>query len=322
MPIEANDVKRLPPKVILVPPPLGSAVPRKHINNIIGASIMGGIAGIALMAAQGWGILQWTATLIPLGATIVVVVAVSTRRKNKQLDAQRQAFRERCPSDRLEPSAAALVKPWEDPNRAPKIEDVKVALAGTLGEGDVDRAIIVCYGEAAVPDVGELHFEPEIITPTGAVRRQLVWLAIAGALIAWCVFDYANILPSWLPGARALMGGLMYFFAAGAIALSVWVWRGMIRPTYIRLAPGVIQVLVYSLSNRQPTVRSYPMETGTLAILTRIRKHLILTLARGETADTLLFSRMDRPQQRIDQTWRALLSTAPTPPLSNEMLVG
>jgi hypothetical protein len=96
----------------------------------------------------------------------------------------------------------------------------------------------------------------------------------------------------------------------------------MIRPTYYRLAPGVIQVLVYSLSSRRPMIRSYPMEAGTLAVFTRIRKHLILTLARGENTDMLSFSHMDRPQERIEQAWKALLSTAPTPPLSDEALVG
>jgi hypothetical protein len=118
------------------------------------------------------------------------------------------------------------------------------------------------------------------------------------------------------------MGMFTYFLVAGAIALGVWIWRGMIKPTYYRLAPGVIQVLVYSLSSRRPMIRSYPMEAGTLAVFTRIRKHLILALARGENTDMLSFSRMDRPQERIEQAWSALLSTAPTPPLSNDSLVG
>jgi hypothetical protein len=64
------------------------------------------------------------------------------------------------------------------------------------------------------------------------------------------------------------------------------------------------------------------MEAGTLAVLTRIRKKLYLTLSRGSHKDALAFATMRQPQQWIDRTWRALLSTAPTPPRSEEELVG
>ena len=136
------------------------------------------------------------------------------------------------------------------------------------------------------------------------------------------LLDQLRLLPTWIPGIRPFLGVFTYFLIAGAIALAVWVWRGMIRPTYIRMAPGVIQILEYRYSRSQPTIRSYPMQPGTLAVFTRIRKHPILTLAREENKDMLLFSRMQQPAQRIERTWQALLSTAPTPPLTDDALVG
>ncbi|HUU82428.1 MAG TPA: hypothetical protein VM243_02885, partial [Phycisphaerae bacterium] len=173
-----------------------------------------------------------------------------------------------------------------------------------------------------VPEVGRLHFEPEIVTPTGGIWRQLIWLPIAGTLIGLCLLYYLRVLPAWLPVTRGFLWGFAYFFAAGAIALAVWIWKGTIRPTYLRMAPGMIQVLVYSISKAKPAICSYAMEGGTLAVFTRIRKRRLLTLSRGPNEDVLWFSRMREPQRQIERAWRALLSTAPTPPLSDEDLVG
>jgi hypothetical protein len=140
--------------------------------------------------------------------------------------------------------------------------------------------------------------------------------------ITWCLLDGLQLLPSWLPGARALLGGFMYFLVAGVIALAVWVRKGMIHPTYIRMAPGVIQVLECRFRKPRPAIRSYPMEPSTLMLLTRIRKKLILTLSRGDHQDVFSFSEMQQPAQRIERTWQTLLSTAPTPPPSRNELLG
>ena len=239
-------------------------MPRERIRGIVCVCILGGVLCFGVLAVKGVSNSLCVKIMGCVCAGASVVVAASFWWINRCYQAQRRAFLRQHPSGEADPLAGALATAWKDADRVPKLADVRAVLTGVVAEQETNRACLVCYGEAGVPDVGELHFEPEIITPTGAVRRQLIWLAIAGALIAWCLFDYINLLPSWLPGARPLMGGLMYFFVAGAIALSVWIWRGMIRPTYVRLAPGVIQVLVYPLSNRQPIIRSYPMEPGTL----------------------------------------------------------
>lgn len=320
--MSATGTTRFSPEIIFVPPPPGPGMPRKRLRGPITACIAGGLVCLALVLVQGWGPWQWMMIMAPMYLVVAIIVAVSAWRVNRTHRALRRAFFEKQPSDGADPLAAALCKAWPEPDRPPKLENVRAALREVVSEDKADRAQIVCFGVADVPEVGELYFEPEVVTPTGAVWRQLIWLLIAGVLIGWCLLDFLDVLPSWLPGARPLLGGFAYFFVAGAIALAMWIWKGMIRPTYIRMAPGVIQLLEYRYSSSKPTIRSYPIEPGTLAIFARVRKHLMLTLARDDSQDVLRLTRMRRSEELIRRAWQALLSTAPTPPLSDKQLVG
>ena len=109
---------------------------------------------------------------------------------------------------------------------------------------------------------------------------------------------------------------------AGAVALAVWVWKGMIRATYIPTAPGIIQVLIHRPLGNRPSIRSYPMEPGTSVVFPPIRKRLTVLLARDEDSDVLSFGSMCRPQEQVEQARQASLSSAPTPPLSRAGLLG
>jgi len=93
------------------------------------------------------------------------------------------------------------------------------------------------------------------------------------------------------------------------------------------MAPGIIQILQYRYRRAKPLIRSYPMDGETLAILRgkatgKKGPNLKLTLLRGERKDTVDLSRMRRREEVAERMWQALLSTAPTPPLSDEELVG
>ena len=277
---------------------------------------------IVVPAVGGMSFRVLAVMLGALFAILIALLALISWRVNTKLRALRRTFLEQRPGADADPRTAALNKAWKVPDRVPKLDDVRAALEDHEGEPLAQAAQIVCFGQADVPEVGELHFEPEIITPTGAIWRQLIWLVVAGALAALLLLDYLHVLPPWVPGIRQFFSGITYFLVAGFIALAVWVWRGIIRPTYIRMAPGVIQVLNYGYSKSKPTIRSYPMQPGTLAIFTHLRKRLILTLARGENNDMLLFSRMRQPELKTERAWQAMLSTASTPPLSDEELVG
>ena len=222
-------------------------------------------------------------------------------------------------------------------HRLPDVEGVRAALTTTLPDDESGAppgldwpenpdeplpATIVSFGEPDAPEVGDLYFEPEIITPTGAIWKQLFWVLPAAALIALWMLDYLHWLPPWIPSIGRMLGSFLYFFVAAAVVLVSWAWKAMLRPRYIRMAPGVIQVLTFGYSRSKPTIRSYPVEPGTLAIFARLGRHLVLTLSRGENQDIIAFSRMRDTKRRIERAWQALLSTAPTPPLSEEELVG
>ena len=315
-------ITRTPPEIIFVPPPDGSGMPRKRIVAIVNACIIGSVISIAFFIAGGVPVWLWIVSIGSVFLAVAIIVALRSWLVIRAHRALRRAFLEKHPADQTDPLVAALSRVWKEPDRVPKSADVRAALEECSSDTDNKTARVICFGQPDVPDVGELYFEPEIITPTGTVWRQLLWMVIAGALIALCLLDYLGVLPAWVPINRGFVWGFMYFFVAGAIALGIWVWKGMIRPTYIRMAPGIIQVLEYRYSKSKPTIRGYPMRPGTLAIFTRIRKHLVLTLSRGEHKDVLSFSRMRQSEQRIERAWQALLSTAPTPPLSDEELVG
>lgn len=302
----------------------------KRIVTIMGISAVGSYVCVALFIAAGMPIRVWMISSGAMLLAVAITVALVRWRVSGAHARLRREFHSQRSIDLADPLVAALSQAWKEPDRLPKLEAVREALSAIKeagGEKNADlqranRARIICFGQAEVPEVGRLHFEPEIITPTGAVWRQLLWLAVAGIPLAWCLLDYLHKLPAWIPGARAMLGGFLYFFVAGALALGVWIWKGMIRPTYLRLAPGIIQVLEFRYSKSRPTIRSYPMQSGTLVLFTRIRQHAFLTLSCGEYKDSLAFSRMQHPQHYIEQAWKALLSTAPTPPLSEDELVG
>jgi hypothetical protein len=69
------------------------------------------------------------------------------------------------------------------------------------------------------------------------------------------------------------------------------------------------------------------MDAGTIAVLRGKARggktsNLKLALLRGSRHDTIELWRMQQRDKAIESMWRALLSTAPTPPLSDEHLVG
>ena len=148
----------------------------------------------------------------------------------------------------------------------------------------------------------------------------LVVATLAGVALAWLA---RRLRRPWAVTGSLLLGADDQEGAeVGAVAFALWMWRAVIRPTYVRMAPGVIQILQYRWSSLKPEIRSYPMEAGTIACFARIGKNIFLTLSHGPHKDTLFFSHMRQPQRWIERTWRALLSTAATPPLSEDELVG
>lgn len=313
---------RLPPEIILAPLP-----PPPSRRGLLIVALALAVIAVAVSLLLG---LRASALGVPLGIGVLLVVLLAVRSSSAEAARrERKQFHERYPAASTDARVQALVHACQQ-GRVPKPAEVCRILEPFPCP---ERARLVCFGVTEVPEVGEHFFEPEIITATELLWRRLIWLWIALGMGALWLLDYVGLWPSWLPPIGRMMQSCNYVFILGTAALVTWIWRGAIFPTYFRLAPGIIQVLIYRYGSRKPTIRSYPLVAGTRAILVRHRQprrakgkkkseRWHLTLMRGRQKDSLEVWQLRRPQERIERIWQALLSTAPTPPLSDEELVG
>jgi hypothetical protein len=163
-----------------------------------------------------------------------------------------------------------------------------------------------------------VRFEPHIITATELLARRLYAIPFALAIIALWALQHAHVIP----GKALPLGPMAYLWGGGLVAGVLWAWRAGIRPSYLRLAPGIVQVLQYGLRRTKPVIRSYPLTAGTVIVVSREGKLIKVALGRAGQKDTLSFKHMRRPAEAIEHFWQAVLSTAPIPALSDEELVG
>jgi hypothetical protein len=183
-------------------------------------------------------------------------------------------------------------------------------------------AIVLCYGDVEVPEAGTFQFEPEIISPTRAMWRELIWLPPIMVLVCWWILYASTALPVPRITLNRVAIGFSYLLMAGIATAAVWIWRAGIRPRYFRLAPGMVQVFEYKLLRSRPTVRSYPVEAGSVFVIARLTSGPALLLSRGDASDAIRLGSVRDGRQVMKRLWQALLSTAPTPPLSDEELTG
>lgn len=182
-----------------------------------------------------------------------------------------------------------------------------------------DRALVVCLAPIVLPPTGEYRFEPEVISPTRRAGRHL--LVIPWALAAWVLLCAA----AWLPS-RAATGCVFMVLGAVAIGLTApalitsasWLFGLLFAPDYVRIAPGVIQILKYRHWRRTPVLQSFPVEAGTLVVADKNS----VTFARGRQRAVLHVWAIPNAAALKERIWAAVMSTAPTPPLSAEDLVG
>ena len=316
--MQQTGTTRPPPEVIGVPPPEGMTL-LPDVTAVFAVILLaGGLVAVCL----GLVLSLW---VIWLGVAAFAASAIlfGWGRYVKALSAEQyRAYLAGLHERGVDPIAYDLAAHWKPGGTAVPNNDVKATLANSPTPNP-PGARIVCLGKIDVPEVGELFFEPEIITPTRAVGWQLVFAPIAAVVIfVWLmqVFDV-------IPGRGINPGSFGYILMLGVGAGAMWLWRTVLRPTYIRMAPGVIQILEFRYRRGKPTIRSYPLDAGTIAVLrgkaTGVKTSgLKLALLRGDQQDTIELWRMQKRDKAIEHTWQALLSTAPTPPLSDEGLVG
>jgi hypothetical protein len=280
--------------------------------------LFAGLVGVCL----GLALRLW---VIWLGAAAFVASAVlfAWGRHVKARNAKRhRAYLAGLRECGVDPIAYDLAARWKPGGTAVPNNDVKAILASSPTPNP-PCARIVCLGKIDVPEVGELFFEPEIITPTRAVGWRLLFVPIAAAIFILWLLQVLDVIP----GRAINIGSFGYILMMGVSVGIVWIWRTAIRPTYIRMAPGAIQILEFRHRQSKPTIRSYPLDAGTIAVLRGKATDgktsgLKLALLRGEQQDKIELWRMQKRDKAIERMWQALLSTAPTPPLSDEGLVG
>jgi hypothetical protein len=185
-----------------------------------------------------------------------------------------------------------------------------------------EAGTILCVGPVEVPDMLDLPFEPFVITPTQYLWRRLGGVALSVAFGSVWLLSWMRLMPVWL---RPSLLSLSWIFFSGLSIGIIWLWRTMVRPRYIRLAPGIVQILEYSLFDRHRATRNYEPCQGTTVLvqqLGRAEEPTRLVFRCGKREDVFELAQMrDRPAV-TEAFWRAILSTAPRPPLSDDELIG
>lgn len=239
------------------------------------------------------------------------------------LNERRRRYLERCrrAQEASESGAEVFTRKWNDRGKRTPEELLREIVIEYV-TGRHPRAWVVCTGMVDVPPSDPMPFEPEIILPS-----RLIWtyaaittLIIAGLLFILWLIPLVHTLPTIYTEHPILI--FFVLLIAGPL-LFRWIWITVIRPTYIRIAPGMIQVIEYRWRKGRPTIRSYPIDGGTLVLFTnQLWSDLSLSLLRAGKTESFALSGIRNAAAVQSLVWRALLSPAPTPPLSDEALVG
>lgn len=325
--IAGHSTNRPPPEIIRILPPDGTVHSPRLVRNFclsFGAVALIAISFGASLLTTVHRLAYVLFLLAGIFAFVTILMAFICRHQNRTFAAQRRTFFERLGAnapafDRADSDHLSAL--WTRVSKPPTLEQITHVLARRDSTSAAAR--IVCMGLVEVPEVGEAHFEPEVITPTGFIGYRLIFVPIAIAIIGLWVLQLAGIIP----GRAINLGSFGYLIAMGVAAGVSWIWRAVIRPTYLRMAPGIIQVLEFRLGRSKPVIRSYPLTAGTLAVVhggVRKAKPFVysLKLARGDQKDDLPLQHMNDRARCTEMAWKALRSTAPTPPLPDDALVG
>ncbi len=178
---------------------------------------------------------------------------------------------------------------------------------------------------ASLGPIEQTGFDPEVFFSFGAAplsRKQIwVWVICSGLAfgIGWPIYGYLG-----LPGMRMNFVAYCISVTAGLLPAAL-LW-----PTYVRIAPGRLDVLEYSgLSRRPPRVTTYDLRT--VRVQARTAGIVRLDPPSGDLPDdhplkdfAVQFMATWPPHRKrfVSAVLRSAVSTAPTPPLPDDMLVG
>ena len=300
------------PQVIRIPPPADDTGNAWAVVGIVSALGIGAVLLVVSLRSTPGGVIP----LVPLAVSVVLLVIAWRRVAARRAAPPR--LRSAVPTPETAPLVRQLQSQWRKLS-GPKLRlRVLQAILDPPGSPRPTAARVICPDTLPVPAVGDLRFEPYIITATQYLWRQLAWVPFLAALFAaWALQRTAIISVLHLDP-----GDFFYLILMGVGVFVTWAWKTGIRPTYVRMAPGIIQVMEYRLGRGKPAIRSYPMEAGTFVVVPEHSKWPTVTLLRGNQRDVLPIAQMRHRAEVAERLWQSLLSTAPIPKLSDEDLVG
>lgn len=285
------------------------------------------IAALCFVAfAVGMGVFVSDKTGLVLGGMFLILFVFLGFMLPAQAKTHRRLWAEMLrehPGLETDPLATALRAAWRRSwkNLAGKPARIREVLRAAGGP-DERGPWIACIGFFDIPEVGERRFEPYIITAGELLGGRLWSIPIAAIVVALLLLQLIGVVP----GHASNFGGFLYVVIMGVAVGATWLWRTGIRPTYVRAAPGIIQIVQYRIGARKPMIRSYRMEPGTLVVITGGLKPkqvpVSVRLSCEQHQDVLPIGQMRNKVEAMERIWWALLSTAPIPRMDDEQLVG
>ncbi len=305
---EPSPAVRVPPRVIRVPPPKVAVVPFLALPLVLWAGLL---TLLGLYRAPAWAKPFW------YGGLLMAAVAgpVGECRHRLRLNKRRREWLERHPTWDADHTAVRLDGLWFFLSQPPSAKAIRNMLQEAPPEHG--HAVVVCLGAFDVPQQGDYRFEPEVLSSGQTDRMDSLVVAALAFLVVFAVGACLEAL------GRVPRRADEYWFAMAAVASigAYLLWRYALRPTYVRVAPGVAEVLTYSLLRSAPRIRRYTVAPDLLCIVSQGWSRTSVTLINSRNRDEFRITAR-RSAVFVDTLFRALVSTAPTPPLSREELVG
>lgn len=290
---------------------------------LAGFAVVSLLVGIFALALHGRGVGAMFLIVGLVLTIITVAVGISTRRLRAHFERTKVLIATRPQTPRITEFANSI-----DPHRRSQFERLARKFGREFTSGEAGPACVVCVGALDPPAPGPYLFEPQIISPTQYLGRGWILVMVAGGLVGLALLQRLNVVPGLNRVPLGWLRGQTYIFAMAIFFLVRWVWRAVLRPTYIRVAPGMVQLLRYRFAGQEPEITNFPIEAGTLAVALGAmgrRDETVLTsvvLVRGDQSMLIPLSQMGADADTRQKVWEAIMSTAPIPPLSETGLSG
>jgi hypothetical protein len=167
----------------------------------------------------------------------------------------------------------------------------------------------------ALPADAGVSFTPVVMPPPQPSLWSGIVLVPIGLLLYGLVLDVVRS-QQWQ---RLMLFNTVLLIAIMVVYGGYFLFAILGTSNYIRLAPGVLQLIRYHIGRRRPTIRSFDLRqrhalldlTGTWPILTIL----------GNGAEKATSIRLPRHSDAIEGVFRALLSKAARPELPEDTLI-